>query len=88
MQYKRYVTMGLRNGELYRIIARRGVSPNDIVNKTLELQEMPYARQSDALYLMEIGDAGDYGGSMNLKLLKIKPPPSRGWRLVPIPGLY
>lgn len=87
MQYKRYVTMGLSNGELCRIIARRGEAPDDIVRQTLELIESPYSRKFDALYVMEIGDAGQYGGSTNLKLLKIGPPPSIPvWSLVPVPG--
>jgi hypothetical protein len=34
-KYTRYVTMGLRNGKLVRIIARRGFTPDDIIRQTL-----------------------------------------------------
>lgn len=40
-QYKRYLVMGLRNGELHHIIARRGNDPNDIVNRVMEIVRGP-----------------------------------------------
>jgi len=36
-KYKRYLVMGLKNGELHHIIARRGNTPDDIVNRALEI---------------------------------------------------
>ncbi|KKL11153.1 hypothetical protein LCGC14_2548700, partial [marine sediment metagenome] len=36
-KYKRYLVMGLKNGELHHIIARRGHTPDAIVNRALEL---------------------------------------------------
>ena len=36
-EYKRYLVMGLKNGELHHIIARRGETPDGIVNRALEL---------------------------------------------------
>ncbi|KKL97682.1 hypothetical protein LCGC14_1832000 [marine sediment metagenome] len=36
-EYKRYIVMGLRNGHLHHIIARRGHTPDDIVNRALEI---------------------------------------------------
>lgn len=96
-QYKRYVTMGLRDGKLHHIIARRGITPDDIIEKTLTLiQGPPYLtrtdlekRRFDRLYIMEVGDEGTFGNRMNLRLLEItKPLPVPKWRLMPVRGLY
>ena len=95
-KYKRYVTLGLRNGQLLRIIARRGHTPDDIINKTLELvAPLPFLtpaanrlRQFDKLYIMEVGDEGYFGGSMNLKLLEIKKPQPVPWTLVPVTSIF
>ena len=96
-KYKRYVTLGLRNGQLLRIVARRGQTPDDIIDKTLDLVEPPpfltpadrRARQFDKLYIMEIGDEGSFGGSVNLKLLEIrKPLPLVRWVLTPVSSIF
>ncbi len=96
-KYKRYVTMGLRDGKLHHIIARRGETPDDIISKTLDLVEGPpfltyearKARKFDRLYLMEVGDEGTFGSRMNLHLLEItKPLPVPKWRLMLVKGIY
>lgn len=96
-KYKRYVTMGLRNGQLHHIIARRGETPDDIIRKTLDLvAPNPFLINADRrekwfdrLYIMEVGDEGTYGNSTNLKLLEITEPISvPKWSLVPVKGIF
>ena len=96
-KYRRYVTLGLRKGQLLNIIARRGFTPDDIIDRTLKLVEpAPFlasadrsARKFEKLYIMEIGDEGSFGGSMNLKLLEIKqPPPWVPWTLIPVKSIF
>ena len=96
-EYKRYLVMGLRNGHLHYIIARRGETPDDIIRRTLDLVKGPpflthedwRKRQFDRLYIMEVGDEGTYGNSTNLKLQEIVgPPPRAAWALVQAKGIY
>ena len=96
-EYKRYLVMGLRNGHLHHIIARRGNTPDDIVNKALEIVRGPAflteadrrKLEFDRLYVMEVGDEGTYGSHTNLKLQEIvEPPPRAAWSLVQVKGLY
>ena len=87
-QYKRYLVMGLKNGELHHIIARRGHTPDDIINRALGFFEgSPHA--FERLYVLEVGDEGTFGSSTNLKLQEIvEPPPRAAWALVRAKGLY
>ena len=96
-QYKRYLVMGLKNGELHHIIARRGETPEDIVDRAIAISAGPpfltkadqCAREFDRMYLLEVGDEGTFGSSTNLKLQEIVPPPvSTAWTLVRTKGLY
>lgn len=96
-KYKRYITMGLRDGELHRILSRRGYTPDGIINRTLELTKPRHfltdvanrRRQFDKLYLMEVGGEGTYGNTTNLKLLEIKPPPPpQTWGLWPVKSAF
>ncbi|KKM15073.1 hypothetical protein LCGC14_1699750 [marine sediment metagenome] len=94
-KYKRYVVMGLRGGHLHHIIARRGNTPDDIINRALEIVKgPPFLTEADMskirfdrLYIMEVGDEGTYGSSTNLKLREIVAPAPK-WSLVPVKGLY
>ena len=97
-QYKRYMTLGLRNGELVRIMARRGHNPDDIIRQTL-LNVTPHPFLSDTgrnrrfgkLYLMTVGDEGTYGQSTNLKLERIvrsPPVPIPEYRLEPVDAVF
>ncbi len=81
-KYKRYVIMGLRDGKLVRIIARRGHTPDDIIRQALD-KTGPCPFLSDAgnlrkefarLYLMTVGDEGVYGQCTNLNLQEIVSP--------------
>ena len=73
---KRYLTFYIEhNGNMRTILSRRGYTPDDIVRQTLE-KTADYRRKEHGRYLLEIGDEGTYGQSMNCKLFKIllKPP--------------
>ena len=85
-KYKRYVTMGLRDGKLIRIIARRGHTPDDIIRQTLEnRREETFAR----LYLMTVGDEGVYGQRTNLRLQEIvSPAPEPSYALVDVEAIF
>ena len=87
-KYKRYLVMGLKNGELHHIIARRGHTPDDIINRALGFFEgSPHA--FERLYIVEVGDEGTFGSSTNLKLQEIvPPPPTVPWLLKHVKGLY
>lgn len=94
--WTRYITMGIRDGELHHILARRGHTPNDIVNRTLAIAR-PHtfltrsdrrAKEFDKLYVLTVGPSGNFGGSTNLKLQEIVEPPSHNWTLRNVRGLY
>ena len=96
-QYKRYIVMGLRDGEIHHIIARRGHTPDALVEQVLNTIRGPsfltetdrHKSKFDRLYILEVGDEGTYGGSTNLKLQEIKEPaPVPKWTLVLVKGLY
>ena len=96
-KYKRYLVMGLRDGHLHHIIARRGHTPDDVIRRTLEavrgsvfLTDADNAKQTfDRLYIVEVGDEGTSGDSTNLKLQEIVPPPAQAaWVLRRAKGLY
>lgn len=96
-KYTRYVTMGLRDGKLVRIIARRGYTPDDIIRQTLEAASPkpflnPLANQQrrfDRLYLMTVGPDGNYGQSTHLKLQEIvSPPPTPAFALVDVEAIF
>ena len=70
VKYKRYIIMGLHDGRLVRIIARRAHEPDDIIRRVLD-RVHPY----DRLYILEVGDEGVYGQCTNLKLQEIVSPP-------------
>lgn len=94
--WTRYITMGIRDGELHHIIARRGHTPDDIVNRTLEIAlGPPFLTEADRrrigfdkLYVLTVGPEGNFGGSTNLKLQEIVKPPPRDWTLVHVRGLH
>ena len=91
MEYTRYLTLGLRGGELYHILARRGRSPDDIVKRTLDINSrnrQDACPRFDKLYVLTVGEEGSFGGSTNLKIQEIVPPPRVDWSLVMLRGLY
>lgn len=94
MEYTRYLTLGVKDGEIHHILARRGHAPDDIVKRTLDINERNYqgskvAPRFDKLYILTVGEEGSFGTSTNLKLQEIVPPlPVPKWRLMPVRGLY
>ncbi len=91
--WTRYITMGVdASGHLHQILARRGHEPDDIVEKTLEINarnRRPGFEKFERLYVLEVGQEGQYGGSTNLKLREIvsPPPPPPDWVLIHAKGL-
>ena len=95
-KYKRYVIMGLRDGKLVRIIARRGHTPDDIIRSALDrvhpsrfVSPADLRRHFDRLYLMTVGDEGVYGQCTNLKLQEIvSPAPEPRWALADVEAIF
>ncbi len=95
--YKRYAILGLRDGKLVRILARRGHTPDDIIRQVLDKTE-PRVFLSDVanlrrgfkrLYLMTVGDEGVYGQCTNLKLQEIvSPPPTSQYVLENVEAIF
>ena len=94
---KRYVIMGLHNGKLVRIIARRGHDPDDIIRQALgKAEPWPFLPESakrekrfDRLYILEVGDEGVYGQCTNLKLQEIvSPAPVPSYGLVDVESIF
>ncbi len=96
-KYKRYVIMGLRDGRLVRIIARRGHTPDDIIRQALYntgprvfLSDVDNMRRGfDRLYLMTVGDEGVYGQCTNLNIQEIvSPAPVPSFALVNVEVVF
>ena len=91
-KYKRYVIMGVCDGKLVRIIARRGHDPDDIIRQALGKADRAagwYTGRFDRLYLMTVGDEGVYGQCTNLKLQEIvSPAPVPSYGLVDVEAIF